>query len=93
LIYVLFLYAFGNLQIKGTIIGGSKVELAILTKDHAMVLGTHIPLGMHFSKLVEDTESMTNEARPMVSKISNLLVIHDLIISYNKFFFCIFQND
>jgi hypothetical protein len=71
LIYVLFLYAFGNLQIKGTISGGSKIKLAILTKDQAMVLGTHILLSIHFSNIVEDIESTTNEARPMVSKILN----------------------
>jgi hypothetical protein len=93
LIYVLFLYAFGKLQIKGTISGGSKVELPILTKDHAMVLGTCIPLGIHFSNLTEDTESRTNETHPMVSKLLNLLTIHYLIISYNKIVFCIFQND
>jgi hypothetical protein len=52
-----------------------------------MVLGTHIPLGIHFSKLVKDIESMTNEGHPMVSKISNLLVIDYLIISYNKIIF------
>jgi hypothetical protein len=84
--------AFGNLQIKGTINGGSKVKPVILTKDQAMVLGTHIPLGIHFSKLVEGIESTTNEAHPMVSKLSNLLAIHYLIISYNRIVFCIFQK-